>query len=225
MGPALWAADGMARDEAGLGNGEYAVLVLDFAGTLGCDGVAARARDCVALLGVPELAFDAEGLFSARAARSSSNDGQPYQGGFGASVPGVTVNVHNYGGSGGALPGPDASHPHLELTVHPFSVIPAYLAPAGYTPPGGLSGWVDVAMRVNISALLGSSVDGPVVSTVALIPMPLCFPLAHFSLPTRVCVTTHKHAMFVLGTRASQGRQCACVVCLDSLRMSHMGVL
>lgn len=89
-----------------------------------------------------------ESLADVRVAAESSSDTSEitaYQA-FGSPIPGVTVTVFN------APTGPDAHHPHLELSVTPYSAIPAAL---------GLA-WDRSSAYINLEVLLGSSVDGPI---------------------------------------------------------------
>ncbi len=119
-----------------------------------------EANPSLGTIGVPgNTVYNVDYLGTARAARVS---GQPSVG-FGPTIPGVTVTVHNYVQGSSTLVGPDATHKHLELAVAGYSKIPLALA----TTAGGVANpdigvWDPAVACVAMTVKMGSADDGPV---------------------------------------------------------------
>jgi len=154
------ASDGTATDNPVLDKGEFLVITLDF----GMDNRAvfspAESNPSLVALGVPSSgAPGIETLATTRVARLSGF-GNP-RNGFGVRIASAEVTVANFEARRVDLVGPNASWPHLELSVRNYSSIAAALAlTASGIPNVGVRRWDPAVPCVAMSVNLGSIDDG-----------------------------------------------------------------
>ena len=150
----LTAADSFAVDSPAFDQGEFVAILLDFGNNpLAHSAVPWYTNPALAVVGVP---CGPENLGRVRVA---ALQGHPRQG-FGTTVPNVDVSVFNYANASATFIGPSARHKHLELTLVGFSGIPRFLA--GRNSSASVRAWDPAAPCVFVSAIMGSSDDGPI---------------------------------------------------------------